>query len=328
MSLVSHEVSGPSVGDWHSTPELPLEYAPIFVWPPRPLAAVRYLLSRDFLSHYVPYVVLAIVTWLFLQPALDRCTALEVGWLVQVYARDLTFMVLIGSGLHLFLYTFRRQGTAQKFDSRDLSRSSSRFALNNQVWDNIFWTCASGVTIWALYEAGMIWAYANQWLPSITFSENPIWFLSLFVLIPIWYDIHFYFVHRLLHWKPLYRIAHSVHHRNVNMGPWSGISMHPIEHLLLFSTVLIHLVVPSHPIHVLVHLYYTCLGPLPGHSGYAHLRVNGKDVVALTDFFHQLHHRHFNCNYGARLIPFDRWLGTEHDGTEASLKRIRSRSPG
>ena len=101
-------------------------------------------------------------------------------------------------------------------------------------------------------------------------------------------------------------------------------SMHPVEHLLYISTVLIHLVVPSHPIHVLAHLYYTCLSPLPGHSGYAYLRIKGKDVVALADFFHQLHHRHFNCTYGTQLVPLDRWLGTENDGTKASLERIRN----
>ena len=149
-----------------------MENPPVFEWPPRPLAAARFLFPRDFLwVNVLPYVALAIVTWLVLQPALGRCITLEVGWVVQVYARALAFMVVVGSGLHLFLYTFRRQGIAQKYDSRDLSRSSPRFLLNNQVWDNIFWTCVSGVAVWALYEVGMIWGYANQWLPSITFPR-------------------------------------------------------------------------------------------------------------------------------------------------------------
>ena len=28
------------------------------------------------------------------------------------------------------------------------------------------------------------------------------------------------------------------------------------------------------------------------------------------DYFHQLHHMHFDCNYGAMHVPIDKWLGT------------------
>jgi len=36
----------------------------------------------------------------------------------------------------------------------------------------------------------------------------------------------------------MYKKVHSLHHRNTNIGPWSGLSMHPIEHLLFFSSIL------------------------------------------------------------------------------------------
>jgi sterol desaturase/sphingolipid hydroxylase (fatty acid hydroxylase superfamily) len=49
--------------------------------------------------------------------------------------------------------------------------------------------------------------------------------------------VGFYFAHRLLHWPPLYELAHKLHHRNTNPGPWSGLSMHPIEHVIYFSTI-------------------------------------------------------------------------------------------
>jgi hypothetical protein len=37
--------------------------------------------------------------------------------------------------------------------------------------------------------------------------------------------------------------------QNDNPGPWSGLAMHPIEHVIYFSVVLIHFIVPSHPLH-------------------------------------------------------------------------------
>ena len=92
-----------------------------------------------------------------------------------------------------------------------------------------------------LYEAGFMWAYANDVLPFyLRASEHPVWFVLTLVMIPFWASLHFYFVHRLLHWKPLYRVAHALHHRNDNTGPWSGLSMHPVEHLLYLSSILIH----------------------------------------------------------------------------------------
>ena len=50
-----------------------------------------------------------------------------------------------------------------------------------------------------------------------------------------------------------------------------------------------------------------------------------RDWVESRRFFHQLHHRYFECNYGEPEIPFDQWFGTYHDGTTASVRKIRER---
>ena len=42
------------------------------------------------------------------------------------------------------------------------------------------------------------------------------------------------------------------------------------------------------------------------------------------DFFHQLHHRYFECNYGTVEMPWDRWFGTFHDGSEEGTVRTRA----
>ena len=125
--------------------------------------------------------------------------------------------------------------------------------------------------------------------------------------------------------SPLYRLAHALHHRNINIGPWSGISMHPIEHTLYFSSILIHFIVPSHPVHVIFHLYNLGLNPPATHSGFDGLSINGRKRVELGDFFHQLHHRYFECNYGTAEMPWDKWFGTFHDGTVDAGKKTRDR---
>ena len=80
-------VPGRSGWVWH--PPLPLKAAPVFVWPPRPLAALRYLLSRAFLgSVMIPFAALATITWLWLQPPLERCAVLGLDWILLMYARN------------------------------------------------------------------------------------------------------------------------------------------------------------------------------------------------------------------------------------------------
>ena len=137
----------------------------------------------------------------------------------------------------------------------------------------------------------------------------------MFFLIIFFESIHFYFIHRLLHFKFFYKFFHHIHHRNGNPGPWAGISMHPFEHLLYFSTVLIDFVIPSHPIHILFHFMITTIGAVIGHCGFDGFLINKKNKVALGHFHHQLHHRHFECNYGTIETPIDVIFKSFHDGT-------------
>ena len=220
------------------------------------------------------YAGLALITWLYLQPGaavlgfndLSRFE-LRFDWLLLMYARNVALAILIYGGWHLPLYWQRIQGTRFKYNRRWLTRNSKAFLFRNQLWDNLFWTLVSGVGIWTIYEALMLWAYAEGWLAIMEFRNNPIWFVALFPVITIWNDFHFYFVHRLLHWKPLYRAAHYLHHRNVNVGPWSGLAMHPLEHVIYLTRWLILLVVPSHPLHMIYVMHWAALGAAPGHTG-------------------------------------------------------------
>jgi sterol desaturase/sphingolipid hydroxylase (fatty acid hydroxylase superfamily) len=110
--------------------------------------------------------------------------------------------------------------------------------------------------------------------------------------------------------------------------------MHPIEHILYFSGVLLHWIVPSHPLHVIFYLQFTALSPAQGHTGF-HRLIFGKRISAPNDnFVHYLHHKYFEVNYGGDYIPLDQWFGTFHDGSieaheamiaRRNLARLRSR---
>ena len=314
----------------HPHPGQPIKNNPLFEWPLKPYAIFKWnqrlWLS---LSQHIIMVAIAIIIWFFLQPSLQRCKEFAFDWIAQMYVRNLLIMVVITGALHLYFYTFSKQGKKLKFDQRDLNRNNKRFDWNNQVLDNMFWSLASGVTVWTAYEVLLMWAYANEIIPWLSFVDNPIWFVLIIFLIPIWSSFHFYWVHRFLHWPPLFKLAHSLHHRNVNVGPWSGLSMHPVEHIIYMSSVLIHWVVASHPIHVFFHMQWLTIAAVTSHCGFESLLVDDKKKLQLGFFHHQIHHRYHECNYGNSDMPWDKWFGSFHDGspqaTASLLERLRDK---
>ena len=70
--------------------------------------------------------------------------------------------------------------------------------------------------------------------------------------------------------------------------------------------------VPSHPIHFLFDAQHTGLTPAGGHHGFEGPLLNGK--LPAGSYFHYLHHRYFECNYGEATLPLDRLFGTFRDG--------------
>ena len=311
---------------WHYQPDVPIPVSPIMNWPPQPFEFLRWI-SRYWLALGAVTIEFAlawaIITWF--HPDTEAMQTLDWQWVSQIYLRNIVLIFLAAGGLHLWFYVLNGQGKKLKFDSKDLAKDRPSFLFRDQVRDNMFWTLASGVTFWTLYEVGYFWASANGLTPILAFPDNPIWFIALFILIPIWASFYFYWVHRWLHWPPLYKIAHALHHKNVNIGPWSGISMHPVEHAIYFSSLLIHFVLPSSPEHVVFHFYVMALNPTFSHSGYEAMVTGNRRWFNAGDFFHQLHHRHFECNYGTTEMPWDVFFGSFHDGTEEATKATRER---
>ena len=265
--------------------------------------------------------------WLYTQPEMARCTEFEWGWIAQIFFRNQALIWFYYGGFYLYLYVLKREGTRGKYNRRWPDRNSKRFLFGDQVKDNIFWTAGVGCLIWTAYEIVFMWLYANQLIPWLEWAANPVAFVAWFLVSPMWRELHFYWIHRLTHWKPLYRMVHYLHHKNVNPNPWSGLAMHPVETTLYFSHVLIHLIVPSHPLHFLYSLHYNGLAPAHGHHGFEGPIADG--TVTADSYFHYLHHKHFECNYGGTVIPLDKWFGSfrggQPDGAGAKLPEEQRR---
>jgi len=271
------------------------------------------------------YTAIAILTWLYCTPEMARMKHLAPDWIGFIFLRNLVLIGLYVSAWHIPLYVRRTQGTNHKYSARWLTTDSSIFMFRDQFLDNLFWTVCSAVPIWTGYEVATFWCQANGLIPTINWWAHPIYCAAILLMIPALRSIHFYAIHRLIHWPPLYRSVHYLHHKNVNPGPWSGLAMHPVEHLLYFSGVLLHWVIPSHPLHALAHLQHLALSPCTGHSGFDRVLLSRRVSVDTYGYTHYLHHRYFEVNYGGDAVPIDRWMGTFHDGSAKAQEALKKR---
>lgn len=309
---------------WNYRPEGPVALNPLFAWPPSPMAVLRWYRGAwlQITALTVPFAI-AVLVYVWFLPPLEQMQTLRPGWIFTLWLLNVIPQTLVAGTLHWYLYMRKGQGMYKKFEARDLTRSNGIFTFNNQVLDNIWWTLGSGMTIATIYQTGIYWAMANGWVWTVTWATNPVWFVVWMFFIPTWSGLHFYWTHRLEHHPRLYKYVHAVHHRNVNVGPWSGVSNHWFENLLYYTTYWVHLIVPSHPLHLLFHSYFQQISPVFSHCGFEKLARNEAEFAKSGDFFHQLHHRYFECNYGTSEIPFDRWFGTYHDGSADATERTR-----
>jgi sterol desaturase/sphingolipid hydroxylase (fatty acid hydroxylase superfamily) len=309
-------------GDY--TPHAGLEQAPVFVWPPRPMKLLRWL-PHYFLPWNVLFMAIGLVQWVYLTPPKAMLQTLDWHWIGYLLLRNAALVAVLYGLLELHLFVRRAQGNRFKLNGAfPADKPSDTFMFKSQNIDNIIRTFATGVPIWTAYEVGMLYAWAHGWGPWTTFGAHPVALVALGLLIPLFHEAHFYCIHRLIHVPVLYKWVHSVHHNSVNPSPWSSLSMHPVEHLLYWSDILIHLVLPSHPLLVLYHLQVTGTGAAVGHLGFEKIEAGGSAYDSHA-YAHYLHHKHFEVNYADGLVPFDRMFGTFHDGTKAGEALMEAR---
>ncbi|MBY8975598.1 sterol desaturase family protein [Rhodobacteraceae bacterium NNCM2] len=167
------------------------------------------------------------------------------------------------------------------------------------------------IPISALMAGGI----AAQWHGYGLFAPLPLGLWSgaaLLLATLVAYDAWFYWAHRLMHWRPLYRF-HRVHHRSVAPTPWSTYSDHPVDAAVHQLFLLLLPVLTPVPVEILIaHRLIDHVNGQIGHAGFEYFAgpVARLPSPGLCTTFHDLHHARFTCNFGNYLSIWDRIMGT------------------
>lgn len=129
-------------------------------------------------------------------------------------------------------------------------------------------------------------------------------------------DTWFYFTHRIMHHRKLFKLTHEGHHRSVQPTPWASFSFDPIE--AISSAWLLPVLALILPLHVGVALFVLMLMTVNAVFNHAGWEVYpdswvkgwwGKHII--TASHHNLHHTKFKGNYGLYFRFWDKVCGTD-----------------
>jgi sterol desaturase/sphingolipid hydroxylase (fatty acid hydroxylase superfamily) len=311
-------------GDW--TPSAQPEIAPFWHWPPRPLQVLRWLPGYVWPWNLL-HLLTALAWWIWVVPDAQTLRTLGWSWPLWLLAVNWLACGLWYGAFEWRLYRRRAQAGRFKYHAKFPSEQASDvFWFRNQNIDNALRSFGVSIPLWTLVQVMLLWCWANGVGSWLSWQTHPGCLLALLFVAPALHELHFYLIHRAIHWGPLYRWIHSIHHNSINPSPISSLSMHPVEAFLYHAVALWHVLLPSNPVVALFQLHAAGFGAINGHIGFEKIELGGERCLASHAYLHHLHHKHFEVNYGGDgLIPLDHWFGTWHDGSKACELRMQAR---
>jgi len=154
------------------------------------------------------------------------------------------------------------------------------------------------------------------------------WIAGSTVLSLIIQDTYFYWMHRTLHHKALFKYTHLLHHKSTNPSPWTSYSFHFFEAWAQGAVLfIIALVLPIHVVAVTLFTMTSFIINVYGHLGYEiaprWFRNSFLFRVTVSSTYHNLHHSKFNGNYGLYFRFWDRLMKTENPDYVTEYDKIQ-----
>lgn len=240
----------------------------------------------------------------------------------QGFVIELIRYVVAAGGLSFALWAARRWTEARRIQPRRPGFAERRHEVVHSL-ETMMVFALSTVMTFALNRAEII---------HLSMSAPPLWLgLAEFTGIVVAHDAYFYWMHRGLHLKALFRRAHLVHHKSCAPTPFAAYSFAPIEAVAesMFLPLFL-LAVPFHAPIVLAFLLHQILRNVLGHaghelawSGFTRSRWTG---WLTTTTHHDLHHSEGRHNFGLYFTWWDRMMGTEHPRYHDVFEAVAVRS--
>lgn len=232
--------------------------------------------------------------------------------LIVEFLISLVIVLVLGylapAGAYYWLYHIRGKQKLEPIQARRPTAKDIRREIGLSLITCLIFA-AMATAVYQLYKAGHTSIYWR--LRDYPYGYL---FVSVFVCLVL-HDTWFYWTHRFMHWRPVFKYLHLDHHRSVSPTPWAIYAFNPLEAVIQFTIIcLLVIFVPLHPLGLLLFFWIDAQVNTAGHTGYeivprflSHSRwFQGLNTVT----HHDLHHTHPNKNFGSFFNVWDRWMGT------------------
>lgn len=213
-----------------------------------------------------------------------------------------------------------------------LTKIQSKFPKNKDYRREIFFSIIS-IIIFSFPPVFILFNDSirplTQYYTDISQYGN-LYFFSAFVLMIFIHDAYFYWLHRLMHNKFLFKFVHLVHHKSTNPSPWAAYAFHPIEAILESGIfVLLLFIMPLQDWHLIVFFICSLIYNVYGHLGFElypkGFSKNWFGKWINTSVNHNMHHQYFEGNYGLYFTFWDKLMGTIRPDYDEHYDKVKNK---
>ena len=250
--------------------------------------------------------------------------SISAHWL-HSFEIELTRYLIGAAGIALLYWLLRRWTAPRRIQQRAATMADRRRELMLSV-QTIAVFGVVDLIAFALIAAGVI---------PISRAFDPGMIAVQLVALIIAHDAWFYWMHRGLHLRAMFRRAHAAHHQSRTPTSWASYAFAPIEAVfeslyVPVALLLLSLFGPIYPLAIFIFLGHQIARNAIGHSGHE-LAWSGFTRSRWTGWLtttthHDLHHSEGRYNFGLYFTWWDRRMGTEHPRYHARFESVAARN--
>lgn len=236
------------------------------------------------------------------------------------FTLSLEYLLFAGT-IFLFFYVWKKR----KYWYLKIQQ---KFPGKKNVWHEIKYSFFT-VLIFGVVILQVGWATKER----ITLVYYPIdkygypYYVFSIILMIFLHDAYYYWTHRLLHWKKIFKYVHRIHHMSLNPTPFSAYALHPVEALIDVGIIpLIVFTIPYHVSAITIFSAYTLLLNVMGHLGFEFFPTGFTKHKIFrwhnTPTHHNMHHTHVKYNYSIYFNLWDRLMKTNHPRYDETFEKV------
>lgn len=236
---------------------------------------------------------------------------------------SLRYFLFTGIFFSVFYYFFKTKFEVAKIQDKKATKKDFYREIFNSLKSNLVLTFF-GILVFFTPLRDYTLVYTSA------FTYPLIWIPVSLLLSLLVHDTYFYWMHRILHHKALFRFTHLVHHKSINPSPFTSYSFHFLE--AITEGLVLFIIVFSFPIHPIALISFGLLGftmNVYGHLGYEIMpksfRKSFLFEIINSSVYHNLHHKKFQGNYSLYFRFWDKLMQTENPDYELEYDRIQEK---